>query len=166
MDSAAFINKWTLQQNGAQSQRIPSRPAYCSLQETISPYLRRDVSPSLSAQQRRFKSGGLRRLGRYVTAGLTDHGRKFDTIYRLKQVFVGYCSCAQRLRASASVKWRRRLSSIRMVDPRSLTVIIVHKIILIADVVDSGAEGPGCRVTVLGKLFTPIVPLFTKQRHW
>ena len=23
-----------------------------------------------------------------------------------------------------------------------------------------------CRVTVLGKLFTPIVPLFTKQRNW
>ena len=39
-------------------------------------------------------------------------------------------------------------------------------------VLDSGAEGPGfksqprrCRVTVLGKLFTPIVPLFTKQRN-
>ena len=38
---------------------------------------------------------------------------------------------------------------------------------------DSGAEGPGfksqpqrCRVTVLGKLFTPIVPLFIKQRNW
>jgi len=36
--------------------------------------------------------------------------------------------------------------------------------------VDSGAEGPGftsqprrCRITVLGKLFTPIVPLFAKQ---
>jgi len=35
---------------------------------------------------------------------------------------------------------------------------------------DSGAEGPGfksqprrCRITVLGKLFTPIVPLFTKH---
>ena len=35
---------------------------------------------------------------------------------------------------------------------------------------DSGAEGPGfksqlrrCRVTVLGKLFTPIVPLFTTK---
>ena len=34
-------------------------------------------------------------------------------------------------------------------------------------------EGPGfkskprrCRVTVLGKLFTPIVPLFTKQQNW
>ena len=38
-------------------------------------------------------------------------------------------------------------------------------------VLDSGAEGPGiksqsrrCRVTVLGKLFTPIVPLFTKHQ--
>jgi len=37
-------------------------------------------------------------------------------------------------------------------------------------VLDSGAAGPGfksqllrCRVTVLGKLFTSIVPLFTKQ---
>ena len=40
-------------------------------------------------------------------------------------------------------------------------------------VLDSGAEGPGfksqlrrCGVTVSGKLFTPIVPLFTKQRNW
>ena len=40
-------------------------------------------------------------------------------------------------------------------------------------VLDSGAEGPGfksqprrCRVTVLGKLLTPIVPLFTKQQNW
>ena len=37
----------------------------------------------------------------------------------------------------------------------------------------SGAVGPSfksqprrCRVTVLGKLFTPIVPLFIKQRNW
>jgi len=43
----------------------------------------------------------------------------------------------------------------------------------VASVLDSGAEGPGfksqprrCRVTVLGKLFTPIVPLFTKQENW
>ena len=40
-------------------------------------------------------------------------------------------------------------------------------------VLDSGAEEPGfklqprrCRVTVLGKLFTSIVPLFTKKRNW
>ena len=43
----------------------------------------------------------------------------------------------------------------------------------VVSVLDSGAEGPGfksqprrCRVTVLGKLFTPIVPLFTEQQNW
>jgi len=42
----------------------------------------------------------------------------------------------------------------------------------VVSVLDSGAEGPGfksqprrCRVTVLGKLFTPIAPLFAKQRN-
>ena len=39
----------------------------------------------------------------------------------------------------------------------------------VVSVLDSGAEGPGfksqprrCRVTVLGKLLTPIMPVFTK----
>jgi len=43
----------------------------------------------------------------------------------------------------------------------------------VVSVLDSGAEGPGfksqprrCRVTVFGKLFTPIMPLFTKQQNW
>ena len=43
----------------------------------------------------------------------------------------------------------------------------------VVSVLDTGAEGPGfksqsrrCRVTVLGKLFTHIVPLFTKQKNW
>ena len=43
----------------------------------------------------------------------------------------------------------------------------------VVSVLDSGAEGPGfksqprrCRVTVLGKLFAPIVPLFTMQQNW
>jgi len=43
----------------------------------------------------------------------------------------------------------------------------------VVSVPDTGAEGPGfksqlrrCRITVLGKLFTPIVPLFTKQQNW
>jgi len=43
----------------------------------------------------------------------------------------------------------------------------------VVSVLDSGAEGPGfksqsrcCRVTALGKLFTPILPLFTEQQNW
>jgi len=43
----------------------------------------------------------------------------------------------------------------------------------VVSVLDSGAEGPGfksqsrrCWVTVLGKLFTLTVPLFTKQQNW
>ena len=43
----------------------------------------------------------------------------------------------------------------------------------VVSVLDSGAEGPGfnsqsrrCRATVLGKLFTPIVPVFTTQQNW
>jgi len=56
------------------------------------------------------------------------------------------------------------------------TVIYISKATIgwlgsrVVSVLDSGAEGPGfksqprrCRVTVLGKLFTPIVPLFTKH---
>ena len=43
----------------------------------------------------------------------------------------------------------------------------------VVSMLDSGAEGHRfksqprrSRVTVLGKLFTPIVPLFTKQQNW
>jgi len=43
----------------------------------------------------------------------------------------------------------------------------------VVSMLNSGAEGSGFKlqsqrsqVTVLGKLFTPIVPLFTKQRNW
>ena len=43
----------------------------------------------------------------------------------------------------------------------------------VVNVLYSGAEGPGfkslqrhCWVTVLGKLLTLIVPLFTKQQNW
>jgi len=48
-----------------------------------------------------------------------------------------------------------------------------HGVARVVSVLDSGAEGPGfksqsrrCRVTVFGKLFTPIVPLFTNQQNW
>ena len=45
--------------------------------------------------------------------------------------------------------------------------------IRVVSMLDLGAEKPGfksqsrrCRVTVLGKLLTPTVPLFTKQQNW
>ena len=62
---------------------------------------------------------------------------------------------------AASLRTVLTTSSIEWLDSRVVSVL------------DSGAEGPGfksqlrrCRVTVLVKLFTPIVPLFTKQRNW
>ena len=43
----------------------------------------------------------------------------------------------------------------------------------VVSVLDSGGEGPGfksqprrCRVTLLGKLFTSTVPLFSKYQNW
>jgi len=65
--------------------------------------------------------------------------------------------------------------SITMITAISVFVIIINGWLgsRVVSVLDSGAEGPGsnsqsrrCRVTVLGKLFTPIVPLFTKQQNW
>ena len=59
-----------------------------------------------------------------------------------------------------------------------LARIAVHTVLVwlgsrVVSVLDSGAEGSEfksqpqrCRATVLGKLFTPIVPLFIKQRNW
>jgi len=41
----------------------------------------------------------------------------------------------------------------------------------VVSVLDSGVEGPGFKLQprrsrVFGKLFTPILPLFTKQQNW
>ena len=62
--------------------------------------------------------------------------------------------------------------TVRVIVVRGLHVSRV-RVSRVVSVLDSGAEGPWfksqprCfRVTVLGKLFTPIVPLFTKQRNW
>jgi len=57
---------------------------------------------------------------------------------------------------------------------RFIRAIVNHQLgSRVVSVLDSGTEGPGfksqsrrCRETVLGKLFTPIVPLFTKQQNW
>jgi len=68
------------------------------------------------------------------------------------------------------------LISVYSVPPspkKSCTILLWWLGSRVVSVLDSGAEGPGfksqsrrCRVTVLGKLFTPIVLLFTKQQNW
>jgi len=58
-------------------------------------------------------------------------------------------------------------------DGYTLSWLVAWLGIRVVSVLDSGAVGPGfksqprrCRLTVLGKLFTSIAPLFTKQRNW
>jgi len=90
---------------------------------------------------------------------------------------------------SVEVGDRRRMTSgeRRPSDQVNSRLVLVHRVQYylhaaastdwlgsrVVSVLDSGAERPGfksqsrrCRVTVLGKLFTPIVPLFTKQQNW
>ena len=74
-----------------------------------------------------------------------------------------------------SVRWNLNLIGL------SFTKITIYWLVYetgwlgdrVVSLLDSGAVGPWfrsqprrCRVTVLGKLFTPIVPLFTIQRNW
>jgi len=71
---------------------------------------------------------------------------------------------------------RPGLSRVTLVVRHIIIIIIIVIIIIIIIIfihLSAGAEGPGfksqsrrCRVTVLGKLLTPIVPLFTKQENW
>jgi len=72
----------------------------------------------------------------------------------------------------------KRTNSARKSHHRHLLLLLIRSTrgwlgSRVVSVLDSGAEGLGfksqprrCRVTVLRKLFTPIVPLFTKQRNW
>ena len=71
-----------------------------------------------------------------------------------------------------------RVLATKVVGATSSECFLVHTFIgwlgsQVVSVLNSGTEGPGFksqsrryRVTVLGKLFTPNVPLFTKQQNW
>ena len=73
-------------------------------------------------------------------------------------------------------RFKVRCSNLVVMSGRQLLGLIVFVGWLgsrVVSALDSGVEGPGfksqprrCRVTVLGKLFTPIVPLFTKQLNF
>jgi len=59
------------------------------------------------------------------------------------------------------------MNSLKLVFPSLMGGLVAECML------DLGAEGPGfksqsrcCWVTVFGKLFAPIVPLFIKQQNW
>ena len=77
---------------------------------------------------------------------------------------------AARRRGAAASPHRRTGRCLRPISASAYRGSLGSRVL---SVPDSGAEGPGfksqsrrCRVTVLGKLFTPIVSMFTKQRNW
>jgi len=84
-------------------------------------------------------------------------------------------SIQHRLQANALVeRWRLLSSSYCTIIPVFCVFTVCSGWLgsRVVSVLDSGAEGPGfklqsrrCRITVLGKLFTLIVPLFTKQQN-
>ena len=93
---------------------------------------------------------------------------------------VTFCHFRCRIRWRISVRWWTEWSVVLQCIRRSIARFSSSKSSSagwlgsrVVSVLDSGAEGPvfksqsrGCRVTVLSKLFTPIVPLFTKQQNW
>ena len=83
-------------------------------------------------------------------------------------------AAAGAVRVAGSLYTENHLPMVWRLFPQSYETIIIctPRRSRVVSVMDSGAEGPGfksqprrCRVTVLGKLFTSIVPLFTKQQN-
>jgi len=71
---------------------------------------------------------------------------------------------------AAKTSWHRYGTKLRHCHPVYPTYELLDS--RVVSLLDSGAEGPGfksqprrCRVKVLGKLFTLIVSLFTKQQN-
>jgi len=104
--------------------------------------------------------------GNFYTATVTDLTARDAAIYRMM-------GDAKYLRtAQYNSRWlngtNRRETDFDSAAPDTLTLGSRR-----VSVLDSGALRPGfksqprrCRLTVLGKLFTPVVPLFTKQQNW
>jgi len=91
-------------------------------------------------------------------------------------VYVTADYTASHLHSYPQVKWATPPSNVPLQSITTFRLVLISTGWLgsrVVRVLDSGTEWPGfksqsrcCRVTVLGKLFTPIVPLFTKQQNW
>ena len=91
---------------------------------------------------------------------ITDHSHKL-----MGQINNVLCTCS----CLDLIVWLRLLINYCL----SLYGFICELGSRVVSMMDSVAEGPGiksqprrCRVIVIDKLFTPIVPLFTKERNW
>ena len=136
-------------------------------------------APRTSAAARRRAAAAAAQVAREVHAHREDHerdGRRHDEDVR-RLARVGRRSSAQRLLLGRLGQERQDLHAYRQPNTTQL-VLCIYSVCgwlgsRVVSVLNSGAEGPGfkspsrrCRGTVLSKLFTLIVPLFTKQRNW
>jgi len=109
---------------------------------------------------------------------LRTHSFVFFAVHKTRRIFLSpFISKAPRHKSSKIIIYC-------MTTMMMMTMVYRYRRILsryiigwlgsrVVSVLDSGAEGPEfksqprrCRVTVLGKLCTPIVLLFTKQQNW
>ena len=98
---------------------------------------------------------------------------KIRLMSHYRQVF-SFFFCGITVKWLVEIAWRETggkcvTSKNEIADNQFLDLVDLRKMTTL----DSGAERPGlisqprrCRVAVSGKLFAPIVPLFTKQRNW
>ena len=98
---------------------------------------------------------------------LRDKWRKLDELWVRRLLQLQQC-----LQLGLADQEATRVGTLGF-PPHSTDVLVGWLGSRVVSVLDSDAEGPGfksqprrCRVTVLGKLFTPIVPSFTMQRNW
>jgi len=147
---------------------VNSKPENCSIRSStsrntayITCYPLQEISLSLIVSD-------LPTNGRAYLQGLTDSKPNLFYLLFFEQFTVWmaflFVGVIQPSTCHTTVNW------VDMIDLCALQVWLGSRVV---SVLDSGAVGPGfksqprrCRVTVLGKLFTPIVPLFTKQQNW
>ena len=108
---------------------------------------------------------------------LRTHSFVFFAVHKTRRIFLSpFISKAPRHKSSKIIIYCMTTMMMTMVYRyrRILSRYIIGWLgSRVVSVLDSGAEGPEfksqprrCRVTVLGKLCTPIVLLFTKQQNW
>ena len=107
------------------------------------------------------------------TRSITTTGPHCTDLWAASEDFSVFCTYVALAAATGSITAMRPFATLL----QTIAIVTSHAGTWlgsrVVSVLDSGAEEPWfksqprrCRATVLGILFTPIVPLFTKQRNW